>query len=110
MPDGANQSDDLSRPAIQQEPPAKRILTGERLACHRFVDDDHRRGRRTIELGEFPAPQERNLHRAEIVGHDDPEVGLGLLAGARTWPALDDDGQIEVNADRIQRERRHRTC
>ena len=90
--DGADDADDRhGRLRIVPEPLADRIAVGPEALRELLVDD----GDRTLGVGEVgfrerPALQQRNLHRAEIVGRHAALVDLQLLPGLR-HPAFDVD-------------------
>ena len=79
--------------------------SGPQLRGHALVDHDHARRAADVQLAEqAPAPQ-RDLHRAEVVGADNPLVDVDeRLAGLR-HPALDGDRPPRHHL--AQRQRRH---
>jgi hypothetical protein len=103
VPDRTDDSDDLPRPAVQDDALAERVSAGKHLARHRFVDDGHGRTVRTVEFRELPPTEEGNSHRAKVAGGGETEIGLRFFAGPRSRAAFDDNGQVVVGADRVER-------
>jgi hypothetical protein len=108
VPHCSDEPHDLAGPAIQDQALADRIGRGEMLPREGLIDDDDGRSRRSVMGRELPAAEEGDAHGAEVSRCGDPEVGLWPFARARRGLALHDDGEVEVDADRIEGQRAYR--
>ncbi len=57
------------------------IAGGEHSACERFVDDNHRRARRRVAIGERAAAHQRNAECPKVIGGDEVPVGFVVRGG-----------------------------
>src|SRR5256714_15378253 len=58
---------------------SQHVLIGKELVCETFVHDHDRRGIHSIVLIEHTASPQRDAHRFEIIGRDDPHRRAVLL-------------------------------
>ena len=76
---------------------------------HRLVDHARARAHFRIALVEESAREQLDLHRLEVAGRDDADVGERIFGGRRLLP-FDVERQRAGGADVVQRHRRHRGC
>ena len=76
---------------------------------HRLVDHAGARRLSRIALVEEAAVEQPDLHRLEVAGRDDADVGERILGRRRLLP-FDVERQRRRGADVVQRQRRHRGC